>query len=386
MQRAKDEKLAQLLSRIRIFLPSLHRPGGARTSDYLVHPTALAHLRRRFNFVSSQLLRNDSLADMSDRSVLYIELFEWLEVQSSTSCVYICNGSQNYVQTISCHEALASMMAMPIMVVASVKSDVTRKSPLAGNTKVRERAIVYEGSSGPRELLEAIAIQAQAAVKGLEGPKQVETTTEMTEEEKRRTTNDEKGKSRDTGRTLTEENKKMLDFCQRILGTTQAIDRSLHETKGDAFVNRLHASLPKIPAGRQHDAPQVHAGDTEESAIKAYVEWANRVRFEYCDLEIERTEPVETIDDQTPHYKFYFNNDARMLVNTDIPKRSLAIAKEVRYGLTVSAIWMSTNQTLQLAVLTTNLPVAWNSSIFLRVDETRVDIIKVLITGPEGTP
>ena len=40
----------------------------------------------------------------------------------------------------------------------------------------------------------------------------------------------------------------------------------------------------------------------------------------------------------------------------------------------------------QLAVLTTNLPVAWDSSIFLRVDETRVDVIKVLITGPEGTP
>ena len=40
----------------------------------------------------------------------------------------------------------------------------------------------------------------------------------------------------------------------------------------------------------------------------------------------------------------------------------------------------------QLAVLTTNLPVAWDSSIFLRVDETRVDIIKALIIGPEGTP
>jgi len=56
-----------------------------------------------------------------------------------------------------------------------------------------------------------------------------------------------------------------------------------------------------------------------------------------------------------------------MLANSDIPKRSLAIAKE-------------------LAVLTTNLPVAWDSSIFLRVDETRVDVIKALITGPEGTP
>jgi len=56
-----------------------------------------------------------------------------------------------------------------------------------------------------------------------------------------------------------------------------------------------------------------------------------------------------------------------MLASSDIPKRSLAIAKE-------------------LAVLTTNLPVAWDSSIFLRVDETRVDIIKALIIGPEGTP
>lgn len=37
-------------------------------------------------------------------------------------------------------------------------------------------------------------------------------------------------------------------------------------------------------------------------------------------------------------------------------------------------------------MLTTNLPIAWGSSVFLRVDETRVDIIKCLITGPEGTP
>lgn len=44
------------------------------------------------------------------------------------------------------------------------------------------------------------------------------------------------------------------------------------------------------------------------------------------------------------------------------------------------------DNSLQLAVLTTNLPVDWNSSIFLRVDESRVDVIKVLITGPEGTP
>jgi len=111
----------------------------------------------------------------------------------------------------------------------------------------------------------------------------------------------------------------------------------------------------------------VDAGDTEESAMKAYMDWAGRVRFEYCDLTIPRPEREPKDEDTLPHYKFYYSNEARMLANSDIPKRSLAIAKE-------------------LAVLTTNLPVAWNSSVFLRVDETRVDVIKALITGPEGTP
>ncbi|KAH9833805.1 ubiquitin conjugating enzyme family protein [Rhodofomes roseus] len=346
-QRAKDEKLAKLLANIRVYLPSVRRSGGPKTSDYLVHPTALAHLRRRFNFVSSQLLRNDSLADMSDRSVLYIELFDWLE-------------------TISCHEALASMMAMPIMVVTSVKTVPSKRSP-RGSPRVRERTTIYEGSSGPRELLEAIVIQAQAAVKGLEGPKLNEPVAEMTEEEKRMTS-DEKGKAKDTGRTQSEENAKMLKFCQRIIDTADAIDRSLAETKGDAFLQRLRASLPKIPGSAEQSASGVRAGNTEADTVKAYVEWANRVRFEYCDLTIPMSEaPGQGNDDESPHYKFFYNNEARMLANADIPKRSLAIAKE-------------------LAVLTTNLPVDWNSSIFLRVDESRVDVIKVLITGPEGTP
>ena len=39
------------------------------------------------NYVSSTLLRNDSLSDMSDRSVLYFELFEWLEVCQVKYCV-----------------------------------------------------------------------------------------------------------------------------------------------------------------------------------------------------------------------------------------------------------------------------------------------------------
>ncbi|KAH7344763.1 hypothetical protein B0J17DRAFT_702352 [Rhizoctonia solani] len=353
-QKARDSKMAALMAEVREFLPSLQRKGGVQTSDYLVHPSALAHLRRRFNWIGSTLLRNDSLTDMSDRSVLYFELFSWLE-------------------TISNHEALASMMAMPIMVVASIKP----KAPIAGSGSrpaQRERIIMYEGSSGPRELLESIVIQAQAAIKGLEGMKPADTEHpegEMTESEKRMTIS-EKGKQKELADAVPDENLNLLRFCERILSAAAGIDRSLRETKGDDFVNRLLASLPKAsgsaPAPSSEDQPGVVPGETDEETTQIYESWANKCRFEYCDLSIPAPAPKEGENTPSaPSYKFYFNNDARMLANADIPKRSLAIAKE-------------------LAVLTTNLPVAWGSSVFLRVDETRVDVIKALITGPEGTP
>lgn len=377
-QRTKDGKIGNLLKAIREYLPNLHRKGGGQTSDYLVHPTALAHLRRRFNFICSTLLKNDSLADMSERSVLYFELLEWLEVSvMSIAGPAILNTSQ----TISNHEALASMMAMPIMMMASVVSVSGKKSTTAGGFGRRERTIIYEGSPSPRELLEAIAIQAQAALKGLESVKQPEPAAELTEEQKRMPQTAEK--KLDNSSAATDENKKMLDFCHRILGTIKAIDRSLRDTKGDAFVERLHTSLPKNPSTTLEKKIIVSAGTTEEATQKTYVEWANSTRFEYCDLALPSSSGAA--DDVAPHFKFYYNNEARMLANADIPKRSLAIAKEVNFNRILVVRYCSLYIS-QLAILSTNLPVAWNSSVFLRVDETRVDIIKALITGPEGTP
>jgi hypothetical protein len=222
------------------------------------------------------------------------------------------------------------MMAMPIMVISSVKAVATKRTNSKSDTRIRERTIVYEGSSGPRELLEAIAIQAQAALKSLEGSKSLEVVPEEMTEDQKRMTNDTKGKAKEPTSTASDENQKLLAFCRRILATANAIDRSLRETKGDAFVDRLHAGLPKILISPSSHIP-IDPGLTEESTRKAYIEWATRVRFEYCDL----TLPVESTttekdDDTVPHYKFYYNNEARMLANSDIPKRSLAIAKEVR--------------------------------------------------------
>lgn len=240
-------------------------------------------------------------------------------------------------------------MAMPIMVMASVKAVNSKKT--ASGRQFRERTIVYEGSSGPRELLEAIVIQAQAAVKGLEGVKPMEVKPEEMTEAQKRMRSDAKGKGKERANVTADENARLLQFCKRILYTAMAIDRSLRETKGDLFVERLHAALPKIASSSAEAAAAyrgpVEAGDTEGATQKIYMDWATRVRFEYCDLEVpasalriteEGGKKIE--EDTTPNYKFYYNNEARMLTNSDIPKRSLAIAKEVSFCCCDSQVYM----------------------------------------------
>ncbi|KAG1772622.1 hypothetical protein EV702DRAFT_953365, partial [Suillus placidus] len=80
--KVKDEQIGTILSQIRKYRLSLRREGGVRTSDYMVHPTALAYLGRRSNYLRTTLLRNDSLSDMSDHFVPFFVLFEWLKTAS----------------------------------------------------------------------------------------------------------------------------------------------------------------------------------------------------------------------------------------------------------------------------------------------------------------
>lgn len=244
------------------------------------------------------------------------------------------------------------MMAMPIMVVSSVKTVNTRKS---GRSQVRERTIVYEGSSGPRELLEAIVIQAQAAIKGLEGYKLSDLDmNEMTEDQKRMRIDpaDGKGKGKQPAGDAAgaEENARLLDFCNRIISTAAAIDRSLRETKGDGFLQRLKESLPKVPTTVAEASivstsagveKIIDASVSDEELRRTYVDWATRVRFEYCDISVPLPEGRKVDEDYAPNYKHHYNNEARMLANSDIPKRALAIAKEVRtYSFVYFFLWL----------------------------------------------
>ncbi|EIW71417.1 hypothetical protein TREMEDRAFT_27247 [Tremella mesenterica DSM 1558] len=332
-QRVMDGEFAKLLGQVRIYLPSYRRASGARTSDHLVHPTALAHLRRRSGFVN-ELLRNDSLLGMSNRFPVYDALLDWLEV-------------------ISSHESLASMLAMPCMVPV-------RSQPVAtGPGEEQQIEVVYEGSPSPRELLENCVIQAQSALKGIDSTnRRIEPAAEDATKGAERQAEKLPWKD-DTG--LTE----LKTFCERIISSAKNIDASLVQTKGSAFVERMRQSLPRLPESGVK-VEELEAGDNEIDVIRIYEEWAGRASFQYCDLTRSPAEAVGDADTSV-QYDHHYDSSIRSLNNVTAPKRSLAIAKE-------------------LAILTTNIPVAWHSSIFLRVDEGRVDCIKAMIIGPEGTP
>lgn len=193
-------------------------------------------------------------------------------------------------------------MGMPIMVVQSVKSMTAKKSTSKNTSQIRERVIIYEGSASPRELLEAISIQARAALKGLESTKPPEVETELTEAQKRLAGG--KGKAKEDVPQLTGENLELLTFCQRVLATAAAIDRSLRDTKGDAFFKRLQASLPNIDP-LSHGEVRMEKGASDEDIIKTYMDWAGKARFEYCDLTVPPAS--DAAGDEIPSYKHYFN-------------------------------------------------------------------------------
>lgn len=99
----------------------------------------------------------------------------------------------------------------------------------------------------------------------------------MTEEQKR-VLDDGKGKGKALEEpTMSQENARMLEFCRRIIDTAKAIDRFLTETKGSAFVGRLHASLPKI-ATSSTIAAYLDANASEDATKQAYLDWAMQAR------------------------------------------------------------------------------------------------------------
>lgn len=132
------------------------------------------------------MLRSDSLLDMVNRRNVYQVLFDWLQVVSS-------------------HESLASMLGMPQMRPAAAEVDETDSM-----TKI----VTYEGAASPRELLESCVIQAQAALKGLAATKVVAEVGVEDEEELKRMSAAEKERKdqEERKRKANNENDQLEDF------------------------------------------------------------------------------------------------------------------------------------------------------------------------------
>lgn len=61
-------------------MPNRARAGPFRPSDHMPSIATAIHIRRRFNPIASDLLKNDSLSDMCDRRDLYEEFLNWLSI------------------------------------------------------------------------------------------------------------------------------------------------------------------------------------------------------------------------------------------------------------------------------------------------------------------
>ena len=75
---------------------------------------------------------------------------------------------------------------------------------------------------------------------------------------------------------------------------------------------------------------------------------------------------VDFFDSERGEYRHHYRNMAKTEVNMN-PKKVRALVREV-------------------TALASSLPFYLESSVFLRIDETRMDVMKCIITGPEGTP
>ncbi|KAH9819746.1 hypothetical protein DFH28DRAFT_886164 [Melampsora americana] len=350
IQKMQDQSLASLLASIRVFMPNRSRKGPFRSSDHMPSIATAIHIRRRFNPIASDLLKNDSLSDMSERRVLYEEFLEWLLI-------------------VSAHENLGSIMGQPIMRATSSRylpatTDYTGEG-------LREKEITYEGSAGPRELLENLSRQVKAARHAMRSSE-----SESQAQVKKSSSLYRLTRGRDE-----EEVEKLNAFCERFEKAVTAIDSSLESNNNHRVIEAIK-SLNCIHVPVSNDLSSVSLDILQAR----YVKWATSVKYEYYDFEVpsppddapidgvtRATETIRSLGSNAPRYLHAY---AREIQNTySYPARNTAIARE--HSTLIGA-----------------LPIAWDSSVFLRVDESRQvsssyeipDVIKALITGPEGTP
>lgn len=149
----------------------------------------------------------------------------------------------------------------------------------------------------------------------------------------------------------------LVDFIQRINDLAELVLKCARKYEGDLppekRVRTAHPSTRRSLSLHPEDPSHLTKSDIYKNAL--------------IDLQVQS---FKLIDDQgIPIYSNNFKKDLKNInpVSNSNRERSRRIAKE-------------------LATLSSSLPLTYGSSIFVCMDESRVDLMKVLITGPDDTP
>lgn len=230
-----------------------------------------------------------------------------------------------YTELIQWFASLSKHAGLSTLVAQPIMR-VTKAVPRLG--KSEERDVTYNASPGPRQLVETVVKQTLTLKGSLDKAKA----------------------SRPKSAKPVVEEVKLLAFCDSILASVEAIDRALVMCKGKAFVNKLLASI------RGEAKPSSSSvTDGAEAAQAEYDAWSRSLNYAECDMRM-------TTQSGTFSYQHVFAKEAEATAPAS-SKRTLYIAKE-------------------MAQFQPSLP----SGIFVRVDESRMDLLKVLIIGPDVSP
>lgn len=378
-QKAADELVRQNLELLRPYVPDPSRfrivdaKGDIVACDPVEHDhlpdiVTIAHLRRRFLPLASELLQSGSIADVTDREPLFTELLMWFRLFSR-------------------HANLAALVAQPIM-------GLTKTEWRQSNSGGQERVQTFVATASPRELAQSIVDQTQVLLRGIktqdEGPSAPSKTSTSTKPSKPKrsgsiksnksaspaavpSAGSESQEAQSAGAaTVTAadaDQDKVLAFCRSLIDNIGALDAALVGIKGQAYVTALLASF-----GVKGQSVNVYAGDSQSQQperavshhqqVATYQEWAKGAVFDEADMVVTTDSGASST---TKKYCHVFDKDIQGSAKLQNSHRNLIIAKEI-------------------ALFHSSLPADWDQAIFVRVDTARIDVMKALIVGPPCSP
>lgn len=265
---------------------------------------------------------------------------------------------------------------------------------------IKERHVTYRGSKGPRELAQSVKVQCEGFLYGVDllkrNGKDKSTEQKLMEKSKPKSSSRKRGQSsaqtsylskkaakdpqgamipestdEASTKPLDDESQHLVNFAQSFCNYIGKLDDRLRKTKGNSFVDRLigiaeastRSGCTSTNAdGQQSSSSTAEATLSKETDTEAYELWARRMGYDECDM----TLPASAQRDGKK-YAHVLNQEILHVSAADNSKRGITIARE-------------------LGGLRNSLPSSWHSSIFLRVDAGRVDVLKACIVGPQGSP